>query len=275
VLRIGFRPWVSDTVQLSGAEVQSKLLQVDAGVVVLAELTVTARSGCRRSPADDQDMDAVWQQARTVLALVEAGSAGDLEFFTTNSDRTLDQYERLIQEYRTPSLGRGAWPIVSQAADSLEEFGFVQVRDTLSGPIYYGPDVAVFFSDLFLAGHCFRLLPPPKAEPQLIGIGFEPVGGRRLADIEGVLWVDRTTGLNRLEYRYTRMPGWLAQQKAGGVLRFDRLSNGRPILTSWSIQAPIPRIERSRTVLHGYRQTVGEVQEVRSGDAVLWRRAAP
>lgn len=275
VLRIGFRPWVSDTVQLSGPEVQSKLLEVDAGVVVLAELTVTARSSCRRSPADDSDMEAVWQQARTVLALVEAGSAGDLEFFVTTSNRSLDQYERLVQEYRMPSIGRGAWPVISQSADSLEQFGYVQVGDTLTGPIYYGPDVAAFFSDLFLAGHCFRLLPPPKGEPQLIGLGFEPVGGRKLPDIEGVLWVDRTTGLNRLEYRYTRMPGWLAQQKAGGVLRFDRLPTGRPILTSWSIQAPIPRIERARIVLHGFRQTLGEVQEVRSGDAVIWRRPAP
>lgn len=274
VLRIGFRPWVSEPVALSETAVQTRELRVDAGVVMLAELTVRARSSCRRSPAEDSDMEAVWQQARTVLGLIDAGAGGDLEFLATNSERTLDQYERLVQESKLPSFGRGSWPIVSQSPDSLAQFGFIQVHDTLAGPIYYGPDVGVFFSDGFLTSHCFRLLPPPKGESELIGLGFEPVSGRKLPDIEGALWVHRTTGLSRLEYRYTRMPGWMAQEKAGGLLRFDRLASGRPILTTWSIQAPIPRIERSRVVLHGFRQTLGEVQEVRNADSVVWRRPA-
>ncbi len=273
VLRIGFRPWVSDPVRLMSDTLQVQDLRVDAGVVVLAELTVRARSSCRRSPADDADMEAVWQQARTVLGLVDAAGAEDLEFLVTTRDRTLDPYERVIREFRTPAFSRGAWPIISQSADSLNEFGFIQVQDTLAGPVYYGPDVAVFFSDAFLTAHCFRLLPPPRGEPDLIGLGFEPLPGRKVSDIEGVLWVHRHAGLSRLEYQYARMPGWMPQGKAGGVLHFDRLSGtGRPIVTSWSLQAPIPRIERSRTVLHGFRQTIGEVESVREGEQVVWRR---
>jgi hypothetical protein len=273
VLRIGFRPWVSDTVRLTVERLQVMDLAVDGGVVVLAELTVTARSSCKRSPTEDASMDAVWQQARTALGLAEAG-ADELEFRVLTRERTLDQFERKVRESSRYTYGRGTWPVGSLPPDSLAEFGFIQVADSLEGPTYYGPDVAVFFSDAFLGSHCFRLLPAPRGEPDLIGLSFEPLPGRKVADIEGVLWVHRRDGLTRLEYRYAAMPGWMKKGKAGGVLRFDRIATGRPIITEWSIQAPIPRIEERRTVLHGYKQSIGEVEEVRTATEVLWRRAA-
>lgn len=273
VLRIGFRPWVSDTVRLSAERIQVLDLAVDAGVVVLAELTVTARSSCKRSPTDDASMDAVWQQARTALGLAQAG-AGDLEFRVLTKERTLDQYERKLHESSRYTYGRGAWPVGSLSPDSLTEYGFIQETDSLAGPTYYGPDVAVFFSDAFLGSHCYRLLPAPKGEPDLIGLSFEPLPGRKIADIEGVLWMHRRDGLTRLEYRYAAMPGWMQKGKAGGVLRFDRIASGRPIITEWSLQAPIPRIEEHRTMLHGYKRSIGEVEEVRSDTEVVWRRAA-
>jgi hypothetical protein len=274
VLRIGFRPWVSESVPLDAERIQVKDLEVDAGVVVLEELTVTVRSSCKRSPSDDSRMDAVWQQARTMLGLVEAGASGDLEFRVLTRDRTLDPWERQLQETSRYSYGRGTWPVSSLPPDSLALYGFIQGSDPLAGPTYYGPDVAVFFSDAFLGSHCFRLLPAPKGEAELIGLSFEPLPGRKVADIEGVLWVHRRDGLTRLEYRYAAIPGWMGKGKAGGRLRFDRVSTGRPIITEWSIQAPIPRIEETRTMLHGFKQTIGEVEEVRSGTAVLWRRAS-
>lgn len=275
VLRIGFRPWISEAVTLNDAAVLLRDFEIDAGVVVLTELTVTARSTCRRSPADDAQMDAVWQQARTTLALIEAGRADELGFRVLTRDRTLDAYGRQQQELTNFTYGQGSWPVKSLPAESLATDGFIQVRDTLQGPVYYGPDVAVFFSDAFLASHCFRLLPPPKDEGDLIGLGFEPLGGRRVADIQGVLWLHRRDGLSRLEYGYTQMPPWVPKGKAGGVLRFDRLSAGRPIITGWSLQAPIPWVDRSRMGLHGFRVLVGEVEEVRTARGeLLWRRAA-
>jgi hypothetical protein len=275
VLRIGFHPWVSDTVRLAADQVRVKDLDVDAGVVVLKELTVTARSSCKRSPSLDARMGAVWEQARTMLGLVEAGASGDLEFRVLIRDRTLDQWERpLGRETTHMSQGAGSWPVSSLPPDSLTQYGFIQGGDPLGGPIYYGPDVAVFFSEAFLGSHCFRLLPAPTGEADLIGLSFEPLPGRKVADIEGVLWVHRRDGLTRLEYRYAPSPEWMRKGKAGGILRFDRVSNGRPIITEWSIQAPIPRIGESRTALYGFKQTIGEVEEVRSGDTLLWRRSA-
>jgi hypothetical protein len=274
VLRIGFRPWISDSVTLRSAEITLRVDEIDPGVVVLAELTVTAKSACRRSPAEDAKMEAVWQQARTTLALVEAGGQDEIEFRVLTRDRTLDKFERQLQELTSHTYGRGAWPVKSLDAESLATNGFIQMRDTLEGPVYYGPDVAVFFSDAFLTSHCFRLLPGPKDESDLIGLGFEPLGGRKVADIQGVLWLHRRDGLSRLEYGYTGMPPWVPKGTAGGVLRFDRLSVGRPIITGWSLQAPIAWVDGKRMGLHGYRQLVGEVEEVRqSSRELLWRRA--
>ncbi len=275
VLRIGYRPWVSDTVRLVADRIQVKDLEVDAGVVVLKELTVTARSSCKRSPSMDERMDAVWQQARTMLGLIEAGASGDLEFRVLTRDRTLDQWERpLGKETSRVSRGTGSWPVTSLPADSLAQYGFIQPGDPVGGPIYYGPDVAVFFSDAFLGSHCFRLLPAPRGEAELIGLSFEPLPGRKVADIEGVLWVHQREGLTRLEYRYAPTPEWMRHGRAGGVLRFDRISTGRPIITQWSIQAPIPSIDQDRVRLHGFKETIGEVDEVRNGETVLWRRAS-
>lgn len=218
-------------------------------------------------------MEAVWQQARTTLGLIEAGGERELEFSVRTRERTLDKWERQLQEFTSHTYGRGTWPVQSLPAESLAAGGFIQVHDTLQGPIYYGPDVAVFFSDVFLASHCFRLLPAPKGESDLIGLGFEPIGGRQTADIEGVLWLHRRDGLSRLEYQYSRMPPWVPRGKAGGVLRFDRLRAGRPIITGWSLQAPIAWFERGRYGLHGFRQLVGELESVRDDSEVVWRRS--
>lgn len=272
VLRIGFRPWFSEPVTLKGTEIVLRDFDIQGGIVVLAELKVTAKSSCKRSPADDSTMEAVWQQARTTLGLIEASDTTDVEFLVRTWYRTLDPYERQRQETWRSGWGRGAWPVHSLPPDSLAEFGFIQATDSLAGPVYYGPDVAVFFSEAFLGTHCFRLLPAPKGETDLIGIGFEPLEGRKVYDIEGALWVHKRAGLSRLEYWYSPMPGWVPKRKAGGVVRFDRLESGRPIITEWSLMAPIPQVEQYRVILHGWRVTLGEVNEIRVGGVTTWKR---
>jgi hypothetical protein len=118
----------------------------------------------------------------------------------------------------------------------------VQPRDLISGPVYFGPDVAVFFSDAFLQTHCFRLIPGP--DRTLVGLGFEPVKTRKVVDIEGVLWLDREQNrLRRLEYRYTALWPWVPKGSTGGRLDFEFLAGGQPVLTGWSIRAPVARIE--------------------------------
>jgi hypothetical protein len=161
--------------------------------------------------------------------------------------------------------------------------------------VYYGPDVAVFFSDAFLRTHCFRLIPPPEDAPDLLGLGFEPVKGRSVSDIEGVLWLDRArNGLVRLDYRYTGLWDWVPRGSAGGELRFGRLAAGQPVLTAWTIRAPVARVEswpegarvreqgtrpffgHGKVVLHGFREERGVVDDIRdAAGRIVWQKSLP
>jgi hypothetical protein len=263
--------------------------------VVLAEISVESKSPCRDSPAEDRRMALLWDEARTALGLLGAGSTEPLEFRSTISRRLLDPGNHLSSENSWSAFGRGAWPITSQAPESLALYGFVQARDSMAGPIYFGPDVAVFFSDGFLRTHCFRLVPADKGTIGLVGLGFEPAKHRRVPDIEGVLWLDREgKGLRRLEYRYTRLWAWVPRGTSGGQLEFDRLPGGQPILIGWTIRAPVARIQPwpegafvrdettrpffggGKVTLQGFREERGEVSDVRTtGGRVLWRQGTP
>jgi hypothetical protein len=234
-------------------------------------------------------MALLWDEARTALGLLGAGNREEmLEFRSLLTKRMVDPGDHLVSENNLLAFGRGAWPIASQPPESLAQFGFVQPRDTISGPVYFGPDIAVFFSDAFLRTHCFRLIPGP--DRTLIGLGFEPIKTRKVVDIEGVLWLDRGRNrLRRLEYRYTALWPWVPKGSAGGRLDFEFLAGGQPVLTGWSIRAPVARIEdwpegtrvRDQTTLpffgpgkvalHGFREEVGEVNDIRLADGqVVW-----
>jgi hypothetical protein len=291
ILRIGFRPWTSEPLAFEAGGTREELFAIPAVPVVLSEITVEAKSPCRGSPAEDQRMALLWDEARTALGLLGAGnSEAMLEFRSVLTKRMVDPGDHLVSENSLSSFGRGAWPVASQAADSLARFGFVQPRDTLSGPVYYGPDVAVFFSEAFLQTHCFRLV--PATDPGLLGLGFEPVKGRKVPEIEGVLWLDRRRNLlRRLEYRYTALWSWVPKGSAGGRLDFALLPDGQPVLTGWAIRAPVARVQdwpegtrvrdqttrpffgSGKVVLHGFREEEGRVNDIRlQNGQVLWQR---
>lgn len=290
LLRIGFRPWSPDSlVQVTGAEVHLALT-VPTVPVLLEEISVEGSSACRATPEADRRVALLWDQARTSLGLV-GGGRRDLDYRVTVSRRRLDAAGRVNHLEILPTLGQGAWPVTSQPAESLARLGFVQPRDTLDGPVYYGPDVAVFFSDAFLETHCFRLVAPPKSRRTLLGVGFAPARGRALPDIEGTLWLDRRTGqLHRLEYAYTGLWHWVPPQAAGGSLDFARLRGGAPIITGWKLKAPVARrlpwrragdpegrrfFGQADVMLGGYREEEAVVTEVRAPDGtVLWSRPA-
>ncbi len=293
ILRIGFRPWTSDPMARTGLPPGALDFAIPVVPVVLTEITVETKSQCRGSPADDQRLAALWDDARTALALLHTEDPQRLlEFRSTLTTRTVDPGNHLVAENRLLAFGRGVWPVASQPPESLALNGFVQPRDTVLGPIYFGPDVAVFFSDAFIQTHCFKLVANP--DPGLLGLGFEPTRDRKLVDIEGVLWVDREKNrLRKLEYRYTSLWKWVPRGSAGGQLNFAFLADGRPLLIEWSIRAPVARLESwpegarvrdestkpffgtGKVVLHGFREETGEVRDVRKPDGtVMWSRPA-
>jgi len=291
VLRIGFRPWSSDSLFELVHGDRQVLLTVPVEPVLLAEIAVEGASPCRATPDADRRVALLWDQARTSLGLLGAGRR-DLDYHVTISRRGLDAAGRVTSLEMLPALGQGAWPVTSLPADSLAELGFVQPGDTVEGPTYYGPDVAVFFSDAFLQTHCFRLVAPAATRRSLLGVGFAPVRGRRLPDIEGTLWLDRRSGhLQRLEYRYTGLWHWVPPGGAGGSLDFSRLRAGTPIITGWKLKAPVARrlpwrrsddaearrfFGQAEVMLGGFREEEAVVTEVRTAEgAVVWKRPTP
>lgn len=288
VLRIGFRPWSSDSLYAVADGERQVVLTVPVVPVLLDDIAVEGANACRATPEADRRVALLWDQARTSLGLL-GGGRRDLDYHVSITRRRRDAAGRVNHLELLPSLGQGAWPVTSQPAESLAQLGFVQPRDTLDGPVYFGPDVAVFFSDAFLRTHCFRLVAPGATERWLLGVGFSPVRGRPVPDIEGTLWLDRRSGhLHRLEYQYTGLWHWVPDGAAGGSLDFSRLQGGTPIITGWKIMAPVARrlpwrrtgdatgrrfFGQAEVMLGGYREEEAVVTEVRSaGGAVVWKR---
>jgi hypothetical protein len=292
VLRIGHSPWLSSPLDLTADQVRDTTIQVSPQPVTLADIVITATTQCQASLSGDDRMALLFDQARTAMALAEGDSSGDLEFRGSTVRRIYNSTGYIWQELRWPLFTRGDWPVESQSPDSLVRFGFVQPRDSVQGPVYFGPDVPVFFSNAFLDSHCFRLVRAPKGGEELSGLAFEPVRQRELPDIEGVLWLDRTTGsLTRLVFRYTRLWDWVPKRSVGGEIQFGRLAGGRPVVTGWLLRAPIPEIgsagRRARDdgserffgttslLLHGFEERQSRVDWIgRKGEDPLWSRAA-
>ena len=59
---------------------------------------------------------------------------------------------------------------------------------------YSAPDARVLLSDEFLDTHCFRIAEAQNGDGR-IGLAFEPLEDSPLRDIEGVLWIDRSTAM--------------------------------------------------------------------------------
>ncbi|HKV73861.1 MAG TPA: carboxypeptidase-like regulatory domain-containing protein [Gemmatimonadales bacterium] len=291
VLRIGATAWTSRSFDLAGGQKLVGKFLVTSAPVVIEAITVKSGSACKADPRADADVATLWEEARKALELAEATmKARALEYRSTVTTRRRDPDGVILTQEPLGRVDRGTWPIVSLPADSLAAAGFVQARDTVRGPAYYGPDARVFFSDPFLGTHCFRAVDPPAGRGDLIGVGFQPVRSRKLPDISGVLWLDRRTAeLRRLEFNYTRLGKWVPPEKTGGELDFIRLDNGAWIISLWRMTAPLPRLDplprgqlpeeevehlfgQHRVKLVEYVEQEGRVEEARADDgALVWR----
>lgn len=244
VLRIGARAWTSPPLTLEAGQRRNNSWLVASEPVVLSAITARSTSGCRGDPNADADVATLWEEARKGLRLADGTvQARILEYRTTVTTRIIDPDGRVVSSEPRGRVGHGTWPVGTLPAESLAAGGFVQTRDSIMGPRYYGPDARVFFSESFLGNHCFRAVLPADGDSTRIGVGFEPLKSRRLPDIQGVLWLDRRSAeLRRLEYRYTGLGRWISTERVGGEVDFKRLANGSLIISGWRMIAPVPRV---------------------------------
>lgn len=237
VRRIGFRPFVSATLDLSVSRVLT--ISVESQPVMLSTIVISSRTSCRSlSSAATQELGTVWGEATkaleasklTVADLMGVGRAWTYSSRVSVTGAPVDA----DTAYFTVTNSR---PFAALNPESLARGGYV-LGDASSGWQYFGPDETVLLSPSFARTHCFRLV-RDRDNPGLIGVAFEPVRRRRTSDIAGVAWLDeRTSELRRIVFRFVNA-GLISQHGGGGSTNFARLPSGAWIISSWHLKAPI------------------------------------
>lgn len=242
--RIGYRAVETPRFEVGAGEVRVHDILAPTVRVTLPSVTVHAQRHCVVRPGDGVPAFQLWEEVRTALDQTSLAQRGDL-FETTARRwaRELDTLARFVHADSSWLLsGMAQSPFVAVPVDHLDRVGFIE-RTSPSTWYFYAPDADVLLSDIFLRGHCFRVV---EGENGLIGLAFEPAQKRRVADVKGVLWLDSTTAeLRHLEFSYTKLPWGVPASRVGGRVEFEQLASGVWIVRRWYVRAPRMGIERS------------------------------
>jgi len=237
--RVGFRSTTSGPIVLGTDETREHRMEAGEAAVALVGIIARSDRRCRARPGAGREGTAVlWEEARKAIeSAAHVSDETPLRFDLVVYARDLDPDGKVQRDDRRRLTGQMRTPFVSTAADTLSRRGFVRAEG--DSVVYDAPDADLLLSDRFLDEHCFRV--EERADrPGQVGLAFEPVGSRRrVAEVAGVLWLDRATAeLRDLEYRYVNVMRELSEAGAGGGVRFERLPTGRWIVSRWTIRMP-------------------------------------
>lgn len=278
-LRIGFRPVVSPFLVLRAGDDLAQRVALAGLPVSLGTVHVVGRNPCSAMTDSTASIYLVWEQVRTALTAAQL-SAGTRTIIATTIgfDRTLDASARRIRDHRATirqEYVRQPWGSLSP--DSLRRAGYV-VAGSDGYTSYHAPGLDVLLSNGFVEDHCFRLA--PASDSSRLGIIFEPIPERRrIAEIQGTLWLDRASSeLRSLEFGYANIARDQSEH-AGGEMEFARMANGGWVIWRWSISMPVlelrPVAFRPRAMepqVAEIKVTGGELSVVRRGRDTLWSR---
>ncbi|MDH5758402.1 MAG: Plug and carboxypeptidase regulatory-like domain-containing protein [Gemmatimonadota bacterium] len=247
--------------------------------IELEGLSVEGEERCTVRPAEGLRVAQVWDEVRKALEAARwTDERGMYEYRTQRFVRDVEfDTRRVSNEQRRTSTAYMRTPYESRPPEDLMEKGFVRPDPRGNGDVYFGPDARVLLSDEFLESHCLRLRVGSGGDAGMVGLAFEPVRGRRVADIQGVMWVDPSTAqLQSLRYDYVNIHTDVSLREAGGEIRFQKLPNGTWIIPSWTLKMPwlarsLDRDGRTRIHQTGIREEGGRVIRVREpgGGVVL------
>lgn len=237
--RIGYATTLSDFFDVAATDTLTIELAARIEPISLAGIEAEADRRCRVRPEEGLAVARVWEEARKALAAA-----------AWTQERGLYRYEMLTIRRRLDARGRrveredrdylevsAPTPYESRPADSLLAEGFVRFSD--EGVVFWGPDADVLLSDYFVDTHCFRLRPDERQQGELLGLEFEPVPDRDVAEVAGTMWLDPVTAqLQRLDFRYVNLnvPARLMRASPGGSVSFMTLPNGTWIVPSWHLR---------------------------------------
>jgi hypothetical protein len=281
-MRIGFRPFTTDAIELGAAADLTRDLTVAMIPVLLDSVKSVGRNSCR-DRSGTETASVVWEQARTALyatqissrlPAINASVIAYARFYDPGSSRIREQQTAMSSGFTT-----AAWATLS--ADSLRRLGYV-IEDDKGWFTFYSPDVNVLLSREFQADHCFRLA--RSDDNALTGVSFEPSRERnKVSDIKGTVWLDtKTSELRSLEFRYTNVVEAQEEAGAGGQMEFVRMRNGGFAIARWQIRMPVVTLVSIKAPRHGpvgpqqrlaeIRVAGGALVAVTVGADTLWSR---
>jgi hypothetical protein len=258
--RIGYETATSEPFSIARGETREVAMRLDSRAIALQGITVEGRQRCVMRPEAGIATHALWEEARKALEV--SSFVEEARMYRFRSELYVRELEpdgvRVRRELEARTRTGYGTPFASLPPAELIEHGFAR-RDG-DGWILYAPDADVLLSDEFLDTHCFRITEGEDAD--VVGLSFEPVPGRRLPEVRGVLWLDRSTGeLQHLEYGYVNVP-LEGRERLGGRVDFRMLDGGAWIVERWWIRSPMVTIEegaRRRVRIDGLREDGGEV----------------
>jgi carboxypeptidase family protein len=262
--RIGYKSGTIAEFALTAQAPRTFRIALETMALRLPEITVRSESRCVGRPEGGTHTAQLWNEARKALTVAAWLSNSAATFRYRMVTRVLNAS---LEEVGRPTFrflsGAGRRVFVSMHPDSLLQYGYVQTR--LGETTLYGPDAELLLSDSFLDQHCFRV-ERRAGRAGLIGLGFEPISGRRLPDIRGVLWLDeRTAELRFIEFNYTGKPEWNDYRFAGGRTEFKQLPNGAWIVSRYYIRSPsLTQVMGQGYHMIGAREEGGEVLDVQA-----------
>jgi hypothetical protein len=288
VFRIGFRPSVGPTIELTAGETREVRLVATDDAVQLPAVSAVRERACRTRTEGGAEVAAVWEEARKALELsVLASEAGPLVGQWLEHRGTLapdlnvvrDQSIRLREQF-TQQVFRSVPPRDLAARGFIAEDG-----DTLA---FFAPDQRVLLSNEFASTHCFAL--EGATGDSLIGIAFTPrePPARGRADIAGVIWVTRRDAhLRKVEFAYVGVVDRAEPAQRSGEVRFALLADGRWVVTGWRARLPLFSVRPSRdvpgrargarndTLVRGVIESGGDALALTSASQTLFRQSAP
>ena len=247
--RIGYATATSPLLTVAAGEVVEHRLVAPTEAISLSGISVKGDRRCVLSPEEGLELAQVWEEARKALeATALAEAEGLIRYEIVEYERELHPRNlEVVRELRKTQAEYAQHPFASPfpAADLSRE-GFVRAQ----GPdtTYIGPDAKVLLSDAFRQDHCYHL-ESDRDQPERVGLAFRPTRDRKVPEVEGVLWLDRSTAeLHHVDYRYSGLPSLKRTKDLGGRVEFDRLPNGLWIVSQWYIRMPMIEIRQGGQV---------------------------
>ena len=288
--RIGFAPTTSATVVLGDGESRDLPLRVDGIAISLDTVRVRSdRAKCARADADNAEVTAVWEQARTTLMATEAslvGRAISASLLNYRRTRHADGSQEL-QSLSMLEADSVAQPWTSPPFEELQRTGYVIAGK--DSTVYRAPGLDVLISSGFSNAHCFRVV--AGADSTQVALSFEPAKPRKgISELRGVLRLDRRSAeLRTLEFGYTNLGAILDTAGAGGRMEFVGMRDGSWAIARWNIVMPIvasvlkvngtgPRARAMSQALLQVASTEtggGDLLVARRGPDTLWARTLP